>query len=598
MNKEDMKVRILPFLNVSPYEQPREVLEYSYGRYRDLVESSTDLIWSIDKDGHLTFVNRRGALNIYGYEPEEMIGHPFTDFETKKQAQRDLKFFAKIQNGEPNYHYQTVHLRKDGSPVYLSCNAIISYDDKGNVIGTMGTARDITERKEVERERVIYLRRIQRQQSSIVRLATNKEVVEGNFQEAIKLITEEVSKTMNVERVGIWLLDDYSDKLECVDLYELSEGAHSCGMTLLSRKFPRYFKALETGRAVDAHDAKMDERTSELNDPYLIPLGITSMLDAAIRINGSVVGIVCHEHVGERRQWKKDEVVFAGEVADQIAKVLLNNERKVALQSLKDAHDDLEERVKERTAALMEEISKRKECESNRKELQAQVLQAEKLSSIGLLASGVAHELNNPLTGLASLIRTYRRKKQSDPGEYDDLSEMLNAADHMSGIVDDLMTFSKVAEGEFVELDLNQILSSTLSLSTSLLATYNIKVVRHLSDKIPAIRGNRAQLQQAVLTLITNAKDAMPNGGQVTIKSFCSKTRDTACFSVEDTGHGIEKDFVTKVFDPFFTTKVVGKGMGLGLSVLHGIIKHHKGEVLVESQVEKGTVFTIMLPSN
>ncbi|MCE9625139.1 MAG: PAS domain S-box protein [Deltaproteobacteria bacterium] len=127
-----------------------EELKRSEKQYRDLVETSHDLIWSVDAEGRWTFLNRKAARRIYGYDPEEMLGRPFTDFESPEQAAKDLEVFGKVKEGQPFFQYETIHVRKDGQPVYLSYNAIVIRDEAGKVIGTTGTATDVTARRLAE----------------------------------------------------------------------------------------------------------------------------------------------------------------------------------------------------------------------------------------------------------------------------------------------------------------------------------------------------------------------------------------------------------------------------------------------------------------
>jgi PAS domain S-box-containing protein len=136
--------------DITQRKRAEEALRRSERQYRNLVETSHNLIWTVDAQGRWTFVNREGALRIYGYEPAEMLGRPFTDFETPEQAVKDLEVFEQIKAGVPYFNYETVHLRKDGSEAYLSFNAIVLRDEQGNVIGSTGTASDVTKRKKAE----------------------------------------------------------------------------------------------------------------------------------------------------------------------------------------------------------------------------------------------------------------------------------------------------------------------------------------------------------------------------------------------------------------------------------------------------------------
>ena len=168
-----------------------------------------------------------------------------------------------------------------------------------------------------------------REQDAIVRIA-RLSVGHGSLslEGMLAELTETASATLSVERTSVWLLSEDHRSLCCLDLYEKGRGAHTAGAVLAADAYPRYFAALETGRAIDAHDALTDPRTSEFAEGYLRPLGISSMMDAAIRREGGLVGVVCHEHVGPPRAWQPDEMAFAGALADQVALVLAADERR------------------------------------------------------------------------------------------------------------------------------------------------------------------------------------------------------------------------------------------------------------------------------
>jgi diguanylate cyclase (GGDEF)-like protein len=190
------------------------------------------------------------------------------------------------------------------------------------------TAREAAERSLAASE--LRLRDVAgREQDAIVRIA-RLSVGQGNLslEDMLAELTETAAATLSVERSSVWLLSEDHRSLCCLDLYERSRGAHSAGTVLAADAYPRYFEALETGRALDAHDALADPRTSEFADGYLRPLGISSMMDATIRREGRLVGVVCHEHVGPPRAWQPDELAFAGALADQVALVLAADDQR------------------------------------------------------------------------------------------------------------------------------------------------------------------------------------------------------------------------------------------------------------------------------
>ena len=166
--------------------------------------------------------------------------------------------------------------------------------------------------------------------AAIVDLATNDALYYDDLHIASREIVEVTARKVNVERASIWLFSDDHRNLLNIDLFELNRNRHSISAALHADDYPHYFEALRLGRAIDANNAQVDPRTSELGNIYLQPLGITSLLDAAVRVSGKVVGVVCLEHVGKPRKWISEEISFSGEVADLVAQVIINNKRKEA----------------------------------------------------------------------------------------------------------------------------------------------------------------------------------------------------------------------------------------------------------------------------
>jgi len=252
-------------------------------------------------------------------------------------------------------------------------------------------------------------------------------------------------------------------------------------------------------------------------------------------------------------------------------------------------------------AAAEREKVKAEELERAYHELrkkEAMLIQSEKLSALGELGAGVAHELNSPLAGVLSLIRTYLREKDQDTEEYRDLKEMEEACEHMAKIIRDFTTFTRMSPGEFANVNIIDVIESTLSFSAGLLEKQGIRIEKNYESNLPLIKGDESQLRQVVLNMITNARDAISGEGTLRITAKKTHTLDGQFVDMEffDTGKGIRNEDISKIFDPFFTTKRPGKGVGLGLSISYTIIKNHKGEILVESEPGKGTTFTIRLP--
>ncbi|HVA01977.1 MAG TPA: ATP-binding protein [Terriglobia bacterium] len=232
---------------------------------------------------------------------------------------------------------------------------------------------------------------------------------------------------------------------------------------------------------------------------------------------------------------------------------------------------------------------------TERVNLEDQLVQAEKLSSIGVLAAGVAHEVNTPLAVITSQLQMLVRQVPSGEPQYRVLDRVVKQAFRASEIINNLLKFSRVSGTERADLDLNKIIQETMVLVEPMLRAAKIKANIHLEQDLAPIYGNAGKLQQVFMNLVMNARDAMPYGGElmVTTESLDS----TVYVEVSDNGVGISPDHLRKIFDPFFTTKTTSRGTGLGLAVSYGIIREHSGEIHVESRVGHGTSFRLEFPA-
>ena len=229
--------------------------------------------------------------------------------------------------------------------------------------------------------------------------------------------------------------------------------------------------------------------------------------------------------------------------------------------------------------------------------LEEQLQQREKLSSIGLLAAGVAHEVNTPLTGVSSYTQMLLAMLAENDPKHALLQKVRTQAERATNIVNNLLNFSRTGNAsEFGEIDMAQVLNDTLQLLEPQLRRSQIEIVRDYEDDSPLVYGNAGKLQQVFTNLILNARDAIPDGGRITLST---RTLDDGSLLVEvaDTGIGIAPENVAKIYDPFYTTKGVGRGTGLGLAVSYGIVQEHAGHINVDSTPGHGTRFHITLPT-
>ena len=263
---------------------------------------------------------------------------------------------------------------------------------------------------------------------------------------------------------------------------------------------------------------------------------------------------------------------------------------KVAVAELNDMQQTLESKVEERTQQLQT--------------AQRKLIQSDRLATLGQLAASVAHEINNPVSGvlnLSMLLERLMAKGEYPPGREAEFRKYLSLISietaRVGRIVSDLLAFSRRSKPQRAPADLNKLVRTTMGLADHKLKLISAEVALDLQDSLPLVECDSSQIQQVVLNLILNGAQAMQprGGGKLTIRTRLADENNVE-LSVQDSGEGIAPENLSKIFDPFFTTKPEGKGVGLGLAVLYGIVKAHEGEVEVTSRRNEGTTFTVMLP--
>jgi len=236
---------------------------------------------------------------------------------------------------------------------------------------------------------------------------------------------------------------------------------------------------------------------------------------------------------------------------------------------------------------------------SNEKLLQQQLIQSEKLSAIGELISGIAHELNNPLTGVMGYSQLLQMRGDLDERARDSLVKINNLATRCQKIVQNLLSFARKQKPERTLTSVNEILERTVELRSYELQVNNIAILLELDPQLPRTIADKHQLQQVFLNVITNAEQAMletKGRGKLGIRTRSDTAGGRVVIEIADDGPGIPEQHLTRIFDPFFTTKEVGKGTGLGLSLAYGIIKEHAGNIYARSKLGEGSTFVIELP--
>jgi two-component system, NtrC family, sensor kinase len=232
---------------------------------------------------------------------------------------------------------------------------------------------------------------------------------------------------------------------------------------------------------------------------------------------------------------------------------------------------------------------------TQRERMEEQMTQTEKLTSLGLLAAGVAHEVNTPLAVISNYIQMLAKQMPEGDPRQSIIDKIVKQTFRASEIVNNLLNFSRTGAAEAASVDVNRVVEETLSLVAHPLKTAQIQVVKELGESLPPVQGSANKLQQVFLNLFLNARDAMPGGGMLEVRTTAHN--GSVEIEIADTGGGIAREDIHRIFDPFFTTKPNGRGTGLGLSVSYGIIKEHAGKIDVRSTPGKGTSFHVEFPA-
>ena len=383
-------------------------------------------------------------------------------------------------------------------------------------------------------------------------------------------VTELCAQTLEVERAGIWMLVDDNRILKCADLYENSKGLHTSGATLHVDDFPDYFEALARRKTVAAEVAKTAPHTGGLAEAYLIPLGITSMLDAAIFVGGEIVGVICHEHIGPEREWTTEARDFASSMADLLA-------------------------LKIRAAEI-------EELRTVLKTQDAQIAEAQHLRTLSQMAAGTAHDFNNILTVVSNYAALIDMDESASPDIANSAKQIIDAAARGARLVSELLSFARPSRVSVRVLSPAEFLRDHHAyFQTAVGPRHTIRI--DVRSEGATVFASPDQLHRALTNLVINARDAMPAGGEILItldiitegegEPLATKFAQIA---VTDTGTGIPAELIDRIFDPFFTTKSEGKGTGLGLAIVAQTIRQTGGFVSVESTMNKGTTFRMHIP--
>jgi len=373
---------------------------------------------------------------------------------------------------------------------------------------------------------------------------------------------------MNADRGFVMFLDEETGDLSLQSSCT-KEGASQDEEIAFSKTIAQ--QVIKTGESVLTSDALKDDRFK--NAESIVAHGIRATMCVPIKFKEEILGIMNLDSMGTTVSFTKDDLELLTAISNQAAAAIENAK---LFEGLKKANVEL-------------------------KDQQAQLIEAEKLSAVGQLASGVAHEINNPMTSILgysslSLKRLSEgRTSEKDFKEYQEFLQIIeDEANRCQHIVKSLLQFSRRQKGDMAQVQVNDVVEAALTISRFHIKGTRIEVKNELATNLPKVNADANQLQQVFLNMIVNAKDAMEKGGTLTISTKQEDKFVVTRFA--DTGCGVPEDKMDEIFKPLYTSKEEGKGTGLGLSISHDIVERHGGVIEVESQLNKGTTFIIKLP--
>jgi PAS domain S-box-containing protein len=590
--------------------------------------------FTVGPDLVVTHMNQR-LEELTGYRREEVIGKLSCAqvLNTHQCHTKECVLKQAMEGKLPIAGLRRVVRDRKGRKIPVVVNASLISDPAGNVIGGFEAIRDITPIVEAEKK---IEQLTEMTQEGILMADENQRIIFANSRMAeITGVTKEDIIGMAVSEI---LSPQHQEMLaDLLNNASMEQQAHLrfCSTVQPSaipeqdlRSYETCMAVSQVGRSTITYMYFRDlteridiERQLRKANSFLNNI-IQSSVDGIVVVDTSGNVLVFNEGAERILGYAAEEVIGHPEVfrefydpvvAREMMRRIRSNEYgppgKLNTTRVKFIRKTGEEVPVNFSAAVIKEggrelgsvgiFSDLREHERLRRELeeaQRQVVQAGKIASLGRLAAGVAHEINNPLAGILIYADMLMQEVRDNPTWREDLQEIIDQTLRCKEIVTRLLEFSRQSLGERVLFDVNESINQSAKLLRHQALFHDIDLILNLNSDLPQMLGDPGEIQQIFTNLMLNAADAMEGRGQLTIGNYYEKQSDEIVLNFADTGPGISPENVDKIFEPFFTTKLPGEGTGLGLSVVYGVIQRHGGTIEVDSPPEGGAVFTIKLP--
>jgi PAS domain S-box-containing protein len=544
-----------------------EGLQKSEEKYRTIFERSRDAIILTNSGGKIVEVNQAG-VHILGYKTQKEVLALESTAKLFVEKQDFIELQKRVSQEGFVVEFETRLLGKNNSGFVALITSNVTVDVTGQIAGYVLIIRDITKRK-------IAQQQIEKRNIRLDILNSISKTVSSslNLDEILRSTIDKTLEVLESDSVRIYLLDKKREILKLVAHKGLSA-------KLINEPFMQYRKPGDglLGQTIIDGETRLVDNFLRAQDTYvdsIIEEGLHTSAYIPLSTKGELTGVMCvssHYPI----EFAAGYIEFLTAIGNQIGVAV---DHAALYENIKTAYEDL-------------------------KHAQEQIVHTEKLASLGKLAATIAHEINNPLAAVLTYIRLMIKLKNRDkfsPERQEDISRYLGTMESETArcgeIVKNLLAFSRQSKITIKNHNVADIIDKTLSLIAHDLEMKGIQLEKNIEPTLPDVQCDFQQIQQALLNLMYNASDAMVEGGNLTVaanrKAGAEKFLDVL---VSDTGCGIIEEDKEKIFDPFFTTKKEGKNVGLGLSVVYGIVTRHNGKIDVESEPGKGSTFKISLP--
>ncbi len=565
-NQVQEELKEIPHRHEAPIAKGLGDLQKIPEKYQTIFELSGEGIILTDPDGVIIEINQTG-LRMLGYEDKESIVGKKSAVDFFKDIEELSRFHERISREGLMKEIETRIEGIQGKIFDAQITSTGILDEMRKIIGYVMFIKDVSRRKEYEKS--IEVRNVRLATLNAISIALSStlelnEVLEGTIDQILKIIES--------DSIRIYLIDEKRENLHLV--------AHGgLAVKFIEKDHMRYRRMGDglLGQTALNGETKVVDNLMRSEDPYvdsMINEGLQSTVYIPLISKGETLGVMAvSSHYPYR--FSNDYVEFLTAVGNQIGMAVGNAN---LYHNIRKAYQELNE-------------------------AQEQVIRAEKLSSLGKLAATIAHEINNPLASVLTYIRLMiklLRLGRFTPDRLQDIRRYLNTMESETArcgeIVRNLLAFSRKSKVTIDTYHIEEIIEKTLVIISHELKMKGIKVVEDIEPDLPKFQCDFKQIQHALLNLMGNASEAMTNGGTLTLKARRAEKEGFLEVIVSDTGVGIPGEDMKNIFEPFFTTKEEGKGVGLGLSVVYGIITRHNASIEVESELEKGSTFRVFLP--